>query len=374
MGRVEIECQTCTTLFLLQGNDGLTCRPSPLQKKNRPVEPSIPIWPGCSGRPEKRQPMGYQPFTNDYTPIRTPTYVANELAARTAVQSRVNDIITGGNLVMGNLVTECCSDPNFAGQGFYDDSSSAAIASLVPGTPAATPLAPLSGPSTASGSPPAVLPFPLTPVDILSGSWGWQGRANQRPWARPRLSAGYQRKLASAYPNYGAGVPMRSLVPPCPCFGSGPPVVIPVPQVQPNPSPNPAAGTFSNCPYPGCSTGNVCLDLITGCVSNSQVTQAQVEACTEAGYSTFGNSGTWLPAILLGCGGNLPYLGAPMPNPPQATGSMENILAAANAAGAAASSKARGMGGLGQDDSTSNVGGFLAVVGVFGMLVWALKK
>jgi hypothetical protein len=63
-----------------------------------------------------------------------------------------------------------------------------------------------------------------------------------------------------------------------------------------------------------------------------------------------------------------------MPNPPQATGSMENILAVANAAGAAASAKARGMGGLGQDDSTSNVGGFLAVVGVFGMLVWALKK
>lgn len=271
---------------------------------------------------------------------------------------------------MGNLTTECCSDPAFFGQGFYDDSS-AALASLVPGTPASS-VVPLIGPSTTTGGAP-VSQFPLTPVDILTGTHGWEMQPNGRPWPRRRISNRYQQRLAHAFPNYGAGVPMRSLVPPCPCFGSNPPVVIPVPKVISNPSPNPAAGIIPSCGYPGCSTGNVCLDLITGCVSNSQVTQAQVEACTEAGYSTFGNSGAWLSAILLGCQGNLPFLGAPMPNPPTATGSMQNLLAAANAAGAAASSKARGMSGLGQDES-SNVGGFLAVVGVFGMLVWALKK
>jgi len=323
--------------------------------------------------------MGYQPFTNDYTPIRTPAYVANELARRTAVQSRVNDIITGGNLVMGNLTTECCSDPAFDGQGFYDDSSAAAIASLVPGTPAAASLvAPVTGPSTTTGGAPASQ-FPLTPVDILTGTHGWEMQANGRPWPRARISNRYQKRLAQAFPNYGAGVPMRSLVPPCPCFGSGPPMVIAVPKVAaPNPSPNPAAGIIAppvqNCPYPACSSGNVCLDLITGCVSNSQVTQAQVEACTEAGYSTFGNSGAWLSAIMLGCGGNLPYLGAPLPNPPTATGSMEFQLSALNAAGIAASNKARGVSGFGQADEGSGLGGLLALLAISGIVIWASKK
>jgi hypothetical protein len=272
---------------------------------------------------------------------------------------------------MGALVTECCSDPAFDGQGFYDDTSSS-IASLFPGTPAASPVAPLSGgPSTSTGVAPSAPFVPLTPPDILTGTWGWQGRPDGRPWARPRISNRYQKQQINAFPNYGASVTARSLIPACPCFGSGPPVVIPVPPVSATPAP---AGAPANCPYPGCSTGNVCLDLITGCVSNSQVTQAQVEACTQAGYSVFGNSGAWLSAILLGCQGNLPYLGAPMPNPPQATGAMENILAQANAVGVAASQRARGVGGLGQDDGTSNFGGFLAVMTMFGMVVWAMRK
>ena len=287
---------------------------------------------------------------------------------------------------MGQLTTECCSDPAYGGQGYYDDPSyssaetSAAIASLIPGTPASTAAVPTSGvspaavptPSSAGSGIPSV---PLTPNDILSNTRGFPRRADGRPWPRALISNRYAASRASAYPDYGATPTIRSLVPDCPCFGTGPAVVMAVPPILPPPtaSPNPTPPA-PKCPYPGCSTGNVCLDLITGCVSNSQVTQAQVEACTEAGYSTFGNSGAWLSAILLGCGTNLPYLGAPLPNPPTATGAMENILSMANAAGAAASSAARGMSGLGQDDSTSQVGGFLAIVAVAGILVWASKK
>jgi hypothetical protein len=112
-------------------------------------------------------------------------------------------------------------------------------------------------------------------------------------------------------------------------------------------------------------------------VSNSQVDPAQVLACTKAGYGTFGNSGAWISAIMLGCGGNLPFLGTPLPNPPQATGGMMAQLGTSNAAGVAATRKARGMGGLGQDDP-SNIGGFLggflAVMGMFGIVVWAMRK
>jgi hypothetical protein len=53
---------------------------------------------------------------------------------------------------------------------------------------------------------------------------------------------------------------------------------------------------------------------------------------------------------------------------------MEFILSTANAAGVAASQKARGMSGLGQDDSTSQMWGFLAVLAVSGIVVWASRK
>ena len=329
--------------------------------------------------------MGYQPFTNDYS-----ADVAGQTRAyarQAAQRARVNTQMSNGNLVLGQLVTECCADPAYGGQGYYDDpayssysnaATSAAIASLVPGTPAGSPVAPLSGPAGVSAPnyapPTSGMPsVPLTPVDILTNTRGWPTRANGRPWPRPRISNRYANAAAHNYPDYGPTSQARMLIPDCPCFGSGPPMVIPLPALNPpSNSPNPTPPP-SKCPYPGCSTGNVCLDLITGCVSNSQVTQAQVEACTEAGYSTFGNSGAWLSAILLGCGNNLPFLGMPLPNPPTATGAMQGQLAPANAAGAAASSAARGMSGLGQDDS-SQLGGFLAIVAAAGILVWASKK
>ncbi len=324
--------------------------------------------------------MGYQPFTNNYTspdPSKLAAIYARQAAKRAFIANQMN----GGNQLMGALTTECCSDPAYGGQSWIgggDPSTDpTSLASLLPGTPASAAVLPSTSPAAPSTGPYPPASFPLTPVDILTGTRGWNQQPNGKPWPRLRLPRSLQRQIANAYPNYGPTSDLQSLVTPCPCFGSGAPVVIPVPpalnSVPPNPTPAPAPAR-GNCPYPGCSTGNICLDLITGCVSNSQVTQAQVEACTEAGYSTFGNSGSWLSAILLGCGGNLPYLGAPLPNPPQATGSMEFILSTANAAGVAASQKARGMSGLGQDDSTSQMWGFLAVLAVSGIVVWASRK
>jgi len=304
--------------------------------------------------------MAYTPFTNDYSSdIAGQQRAQNRQASR---RQQIAQIFADGNNVLGGLVQECCSDPAFDGQAFYDDTSILA-ASLVPGTPvtAANPVNGILQPAV-----------PLTPNDILSKSLGFPVRAGGGRWPRPRIPASFLRNGARRYPDYGPTLGARSLVPDCPCGFATQPIVMSAPQPPVSVgSPMPAAP--QNCPYPGCSTGNICLDLITGCVSNSQVTQQQVQACTQAGYATFGNSGTWLSAIMLGCGGNLPYLGTPLPNPPQAVGSMEMMLLQANSKGAAASSKARGMGGLGQSDN-SNVGGFLAAVGVFGMLVWALKK
>lgn len=332
--------------------------------------------------------MGYEPFTNNYA--QDTAAIARVYARQAAKRARVNAQMSNGNTVMGALTTECCSDPNaglstWLGGGDPSTAalvSSAAIASLVPGTPATTAVQPITGtavssPSGAAGptTAPAVSPWPLTPNDILTGTRGWVMQGNGRPFPKAPLSRSARRSIAHAYPNYGPTMDLRSLVPPCPCFSNAAPVVIPAPVVvtpapNPTPAPQPAPG---NCPYPGCSTGNVCLDLVTGCVSNSQVDPAQVLACTKAGYGTFGNSGAWLSAIMLGCGGTLPYLGTPLPNPPQASGSMSAQLTTANNAGVAATQKARGMSGLGQDDS-SQFGGFLAVVAMFGIVVWAMRK
>jgi hypothetical protein len=341
-----------------------------------PVEP-FRVPPGRDaerGQKEKDRSMGYEPFTNNYAAdVQGQNNVAMRQAARRA---RINALMTNGNQVLGALTTECCSDPAYGGQSWIGgaatpvNSVSSAVASLVPGTSATS-----AASSTGAASSPPVSQWPLTPNDILTGTRGWSMQPNGKPWPRPLLPKSMQRRIANAYPNYGPTNDLLSLVPPCPCFSNAQPVVIPAPAVvtpapNPTPAPQPPPG---NCPYPGCSTGNVCLDLVTGCVSNSQVDPAQTLACTKAGYGTFGNSGAWLSAIMLGCGGNLPYLGTPLANPPQASGSMAAQLTSANNAGVAATQKLRGMSGLGQDDG-SQLGGLLAIVAAAGILVWASKK
>lgn len=301
--------------------------------------------------------MAYVPFTNDYSSLRTPAYVAAELARRTAVQSRVNDIIVNGNAVMGGLMADCCSDPAYGGQGFYDDSSGVFGA---PGSTAANPMAVLPAPGS----------YPLTPVDILTGTNGFPMRRDGRPWPRPRLPNRERQRQIDAFPNYGPGVDAARLVPPCPCFSSATPVPIAVPPIVAAPRPAPVAAPApapASCPYPACSTGNVCLDLVTGCALNSQVDPAQQMACALANYGVFGNQGQWLGRVWRSCKPPQ-FLGTPLPNPPQADPSMRAHISAAVAPLAGA--------GLGQVDSSplSGIGGLLAVVGMFGIVVWANRK
>lgn len=332
--------------------------------------------------------MSYEAFTNDYSSLRTPAYVAGETARLNAQRTRVQNAILGGNQLMGDLVTECCDNPAYGGQGYYEDPTAAlsqSIASLVPGTPASTTaVAPLARPSAAVpwpfpgvqvnspaavGDPNAggypVTPWALTPVDILTGTFGFPLRRDGRPWPTPRLADKYRRERAANYPNYGPMAQAMRLVPPCPCFSSAAPVAIPVPAVAPAAAPAPGPiNPASPCPYPGCSTGNVCLDLVTGCVLNSQVDQAQQTACALANYGVLGNKGWWIGRIMHDCA-TPPYLGTPLPNPPPADPSM---MATINGV-----FPGPGLGGLGQVD-LSGGGGLLAVLAMFGIVYWAIRK
>jgi hypothetical protein len=334
--------------------------------RNRPCrETAHPTGRDSERGQKKEKRMAYVPFDPSYTPLRTPQYVAAELARRTAHQSRVNDIVTQGNAVMGGLVADCCSDPAYAGQGFYDDSNGAYG---TPGSTASNPMAVLPAPGS----------YPLTPVDILNGGNGFPVRADGKPWPRPRLPRSERQRRIAAYPNLVPEVDTRSLVPPCPCLSSAPPVPIRVPVVASGPAasassapraaptPPSAMPAPAACPYPGCSTGNVCLDLVTGCVLNSQIDSGQQLACALANYGVFGNKGFFLGDVIHGCQPPK-YLGTPLPNPPQADPSMMATITAAMAR--------RGMSGLGQDSNPlSGIGGLLAVVGMFGIVVWANKK
>jgi hypothetical protein len=102
-----------------------------------------------------------------------------------------------------------------------------------------------------------------------------------------------------------------------------PPVkVIALPQQAPAPAPTPIPaqhptaqpGSTWDCPDQSeCRTANVCLDVKRGCVMSSQVSPQQMAACSQAGYT--GNE-AFFPC-LIPKGPQLPYLGTPMPNPPQ---------------------------------------------------------
>ena len=303
--------------------------------------------------------MAYVPFDSSYTPIRTPAFVAAESQRINARRSWVGNAIDGGNQVMGNLVADCaCNDPAYGGQSFYPASASDLSSSLAPtvasnGAPGVSSSAPDTAALIAAASTNA-----LTPVDILTGTYGFPVRRDGRAWSRPRLPASVARARAGS--DLGPAYDLSRLVPPCPCFSNAAPVPIAVPvsipvtPAAPAPAPQP-------CPYPACSTGNVCLDLVTGCVLNSQIDPAQQQACALANYGVFGNRGTFLGSIIHACP-NPPFLGTPLPNPPQADPSMAALM------------NSKGLGGLGQTDATSNVGGFLAILGLFGIVVWASKK
>jgi len=301
--------------------------------------------------------MAYVPFTNDYSSPRTPEYVAAETAALNARKAYYDKIFSDGNMVMGNLITECCSDPAYGGQGFYDESD---------------PLSPENSTAAVPGTPQSIPPYALTPVDILTGTNGFPLRRDGRAWRRPRISNKYQRAQAAAYPNYGAGVEASRLVPPCPCFSNAPPVAIPVPTIlTPTAAPTPTAPTSApapsaNCPYPDCSTGNICLDLNSGCVLSSQVSLEQQEACALANYGVFGNMGLFVGDVVQGCQ-PLKFLGSPNLSPPQADPSMRAQINAVFA-------KRKGVSGLGQADGEGGFGGLLAVLAGAGILIWAMKK
>jgi len=102
---------------------------------------------------------------------------------------------------------------------------------------------------------------------------------------------------------------------------------IPIPESLPAPAApasTPAAAPPTATAAPSnCRTGNICLDIMNGCVLSSQVSVQQLAACSAAGYA--GNRNLF-PAIAAagGADGGANF-GTPMPNPPPYTPGMSGF-------------------------------------------------
>lgn len=206
-------------------------------------------------RPNKKDPMAYVPFSSACNLPNSETPISQaRINRQNARVQRVANIFVNGNNVLGDLVTRCCSNASRGGQGYDDDDTTADL-----GTPSISPVGVSSVPAGAGSSltagsaagipvistpppaPPSVPTFPLTPVDIITGTNGFPVRSQGSPWPRPKLptsvirilkSTRFRRRLAAAYPNYRQMVESGGLVPQCPCLSSGPPVRLPVPKLS----------------------------------------------------------------------------------------------------------------------------------------------
>lgn len=323
-----------------------------------------------------------------------------------ALVARVGRQFVNGNNILGGLVADCCSDVSRGGQGYTDDDtclvgaidpntgnviagcdSNGGIQSLIPGTPVSTAVVSSPAGSTTGSSQTAAAPPPsyaLTPVDLITGTKGFQLSRSSAPWPRRPILG--RAPVSRNYPDYGPMASATSMMPRCPCFSQAPPIVVAAPViVTPAPASAPAPAPAPASPAPAavnCRTSNVCMDLANACIAVTQVSDAQVQACASAGYGLFGSRDVWRANLsLLQQMGPLPYYGDVNLDPPPAAASMQqwgvpgSNIPSGFAPGPYVPTPylTAGMSGLGQDDS-SNVGGFLAVVAMFGIVVWAMKK
>jgi hypothetical protein len=177
--------------------------------------------------------------------------------------------------------------------------------------------------TTAAGvaTPPTAGSSPTPSGNPATGGPGWQpgqgGRGAQ--FGRGGRFSGPSGRNGNASPYFLGGGLLERLSNSIQNFSCPPAAtkVIPVPVVSaPIPAvttPAAPAAPASTCPPQSqCMTGNICLDLKRGCVAQSQLDPAQVLACAEAGYS--GNE-NYFPCVI--AQPNLPFIGSPLPNPPQ---------------------------------------------------------
>lgn len=172
--------------------------------------------------------------------------------------------------------------------------------------------------TSAAGIPVVPQPSSAPPMSLLPNVndpsfWGW-GDSPQPT----QVVAGGRRRSGRGAARYG-NVPVQDQTPPSGCPVIVPLVTaIPIPQGAPAPvsAPTPAAAPKvapAVAPLQDCRTGNICIDLMNGCVLSSQVDPRQLQACSAAGY--VGNKNLYPAIAAKGGADGGAFLGFPDPNP-----------------------------------------------------------
>ena len=154
------------------------------------------------------------------------------------------------------------------------------------------------------------------------GGSGWRAPQHQIPNRRSRSHHQPQTAPTSSVPgNCPIVIPLVNTIPvpagPAPV--SMPPSVLPAAAPSVSAPPSPALVTIPVPPPADCRTGNTCLDIMRGCILASQVSAAQLQACSEAGYA--GNQNLFPAIAAAGGAGGGAYFGTPQPGPSPYQGS-----------------------------------------------------
>lgn len=167
--------------------------------------------------------------------------------------------------------------------------------------------------------PSGATPIALLPSINNPASWAWPSSPTA-PTVTPGGAAGKRNRVQGPPRHYRnvSAQPVQQVQqgPPANCPIIVPLVTaIPIPQLAPAPQSTPAASPApAAAPVADCQTGNICLDLMNGCVLSSQVTTAQLAACSAAGYA--GNRNLFPAIAAKGGAQGGKFLGAPNLNPP----------------------------------------------------------
>ncbi len=198
------------------------------------------------------------------------------------------------------------------------------VVPTAPGTPPYPMFPTIGAPASWAWSPSPPEPWawaeaPGAPLIVPGGGAGFrapqgeQWNANRRRYKNQQFSprGGSNSATMNVPANCPVVVPLTTTIP----IPAGQPMAAPPPPPAPAPPPPPAPApvTIQVPQLADCRTGDWCLDIMRGCVLSSQVSPAQLQACSEAGYA--GNENLFPAIAAAGGAGGGAYFGTPEPNP-----------------------------------------------------------
>lgn len=236
------------------------------------------------------------------------TFIASVGSAFEQGNAALNDLIEtlGGNV------------PTADEQGRAGVPTTGTLDTSLPGIPVIPSTIPTASQIPTIGNPSswAWAPSPAPPIILPGGGAGFRAPQGESGFSRRRRYTNRVPASAGAAGPSGTCpviVPLVTAIPIPPASSIQPPAT-PASARTTNTPPTPATSPLTDC-----RTGNICLDIMNGCVLPGQVSPEQLQACAQAGYS--GNRNLYPAIAAAGGAEGGAFFGTPDPNPTPYTGS-----------------------------------------------------